>query len=212
MPYTSVHLLEERLAPLVALLVVANQPQLLDVHLVVAGYWEGSRLRRRPHRSCRSTCRGAGRPAAVPTRPAVVSPYGRLLARPPGCFLLPARCTTGSGRRRRLGTPRRPRRTPGPTPARSPAVWRPARRVAGHPRGGPRLLPKVAHLKLGGLSGALLLALCRLGRLTVDEPVLVGEGSGEAGGHPLTSRVLPRSTMLCAPSLRPDGGLLLRYF
>ncbi len=81
-------------------------------------------------------------PAAVPTRPAVVSPYGRLLARPPGCFLLPARCTTGSGRRRRLGTPRRPRRTPGPTPARSPAVWRPARRVAGHPHGGPRSTPK----------------------------------------------------------------------
>ncbi len=73
MPYFSVHLLEERLAPLVALLVVANQPEfldvevveapggLLDVRLVVAGFREGSRLRRGPHRSRRSTCRGAGR-------------------------------------------------------------------------------------------------------------------------------------------------------
>ena len=65
-----VHLLKERLARLVALLVVANSSELLDgevieargdllhVHLVVALYREGSRLRCGSHRPC---C-GPGRP------------------------------------------------------------------------------------------------------------------------------------------------------
>ena len=42
------------------------------------------------------------------------------------------------------------------------------------------LLPEVARNELLELLGTLLLALCRLCCLPVDEPVGVGEGLGEA--------------------------------
>src|SRR5215212_11738209 len=84
-PYLAIHLLKERLAPLVALLVIAHQLQLLyretvealgdliHVHIVVALYREYGRLRRLLGALDGGTHSGADRPVAVPNKPVVVS-------------------------------------------------------------------------------------------------------------------------------------------
>src|SRR5215207_6610303 len=107
-PYLAIHLLEERVALLVALLVIANLLQLLHgkvvqasrdllhVHLVVAGYREGGRLRRplgSLGRSVQGATRGvghgagrrsqqAGRAPSTRHRPLLDAPHDLLGTRP----------------------------------------------------------------------------------------------------------------------------------
>src|SRR5829696_5054447 len=163
-PYLAIHLLEERLAPLVALLVIAHQLQLLYretvealgdliyVHIVVALYREYGRLRRLLGALDGGTHSGADRPGR-----GAQQARGRLRegAHPlPGapCGLLGARPVAGEGvvEELRVGLDGLP-------PQRLPGL----------------LLP-------GCLLGE---ALSRLGGLPVDDPVRVGEGLGESGGR-----------------------------
>src|SRR5215212_960486 len=192
-PYLAIHLLKERLAPLVALLVIAHQLQLLyretvealgdliHVHIVVALYREYGRLRRPLSALDGGTRSGADRPGR-----GAQQVRGRLRegAQPlPGapCGLLGARPVAGEGvvEELRVGLDGLPRQ-------RLPRLLLPGcllGELLSVCAAGLGLLPEVLGHELGELLGASLLALSRLGGLPVDDPVRVGESLGESGGR-----------------------------
>jgi hypothetical protein len=176
-PYLAIQLLEERLALFVELLVIANQLQLLygkvaqafgdllDVHLVVALYGEGSRLRR-PLGALDRGPYGAGRGSnhashCLPGRPrSFLDVLGGPLGTGP---------VAREGVVEELGVS-----FEGFLRQRLPGLSLPCCLLGeflGSGAASVGLLPEVFGNELGELSGAALLALARFSGLLVDEPV-----------------------------------------
>src|SRR5215217_4282774 len=184
-PYLAIHLLEERVALLVALLVIANLLQLLHgkvvqasrdllhVHLVVAGYRENGRLRRplgSLGRSVQGASRGVGHGAGRRSQQACRAPPTRhrsLLDAPHD--LLGTRSVAGEGvvKELRVGPDRLPREL-------LPGFPLPSRMLGELLDTGAAclsLLPEVGSHELREFLGEAPLALPRLCGLSVDKPV-----------------------------------------